>query len=148
MIRAADKFLLEQKLAHYTEESADGCFLWNGILNRGGYARLSWKGRYQTAHRLAYEVAVGRIPEGMNVLHRCTAPSCVNPDHLMLGTNADKRAKAKLARGHLNGASKLTPQQVLAIRDATGTQREIAIKFSVSHQTVGLIRRRLIWTHI
>lgn len=148
MIRAADKHLLEQKLAHYTEVSADGCLLWSGILNRGGYARLLWKGRYQTAHRLAYEMAFGSIPDGMNVLHRCTAPSCVNPGHLLLGTNADKRAKAKLARGHLNGASKLTPQQVLAIRAAKGTQREIAVEFSVSHQTVGLIRRRLTWTHI
>lgn len=148
MSHAADNFSLKQKLAHYVDVSVDGCFLWNGILNRGGYGRLLWQGRYQTAHRLAYEIAFGSIPDRMNVLHRCAAPSCVNPDHLLLGTNADKAAKAKFAKGQLNGASKLTPKQVLAIRAAKGSQREIAAKFSVSHQNVGLIRRRQCWIHI
>lgn len=148
MSLAAEKFLLKQKLALYAEASVDGCLLWSGVINRGGYGRLLWQGRYQTAHRLAYEVAFGEVPYWMNVLHRCASPSCVNPSHLLLGTNADKAAKARLAKGQLNGASKLTAIQVLAIRAAEGSQREIAARYSVSHQNVGLILRRQIWTHI
>lgn len=84
----------------------------------------------------------------MKVLHRCNAPACVNPDHLFLGTNADKVAKARMARGQQNGAAKLTTEQVLAIRAAQGSHREVATAFSVSHQTVGLIRRRQSWIHL
>ena len=105
-------------------------------------------GRYYSAHRIAYELAIGPIPRGMKVLHLCNASACVNSDHLLLGTNVDRVAKARMAKGQRNGASKLTPKQVLAIRAARGTQREIAAKFSVSHQNVGRILRRQIWTHV
>lgn len=139
---------LERKLAQYARASDDGCLLWTGVMNRGGYGRLLWQGRYHSAHRLAYEVAIGPIPEGMKVLHRCNAPSCIKADHLLLGTNADKVAMAQMAKGQRNGASKLTVEQVLAIRAARGSHRKIAAEFSVSHQNVGLIRRRQSWTHI
>ena len=148
MRRATCDFPLEQKLAQYTRGADGGCLLWTGDINRGGYGRLRWRGRYHSAHRLAYEVAIGPIPEGMKVLHRCNAPSCINPDHLLLGTNADKVARARMARGQRNGTSKLTVAQVLAIRAARGSHRKIAAEFRVSHQTIGLIRRRQLWTHV
>ncbi len=148
MSPVTDYYLLQQKLARYTRASVDGCLLWTGVLNRGAYGRLLWCGRYQAAHRLAYEIAFGQIPEGMKVLHRCNVPSCVNPDHLLLGTNADRVAAARIAKGQRNGSSKLTVEQVLAIRAAHGTQRDIAAKFSVSHQNVGRVRRRQSWTHV
>jgi len=139
---------LDLKLAHYARASAGGCLLWTGVMNRGGYGRLVWRGQNYSAHRLAYEVAIGPIPAGMKVLHRCSAPACINPDHLFLGTNADKVAMARMAKGQRNGAAKLTVEQVLAIRAAHGSQRAIAAAFSVSHQTVGLIRRRQSWIHV
>lgn len=148
MSRATYNFPLERKLAHYARASAGGCLLWIGVLNRGGYGRLLWQGRNHSAHRLAYEMAIGPIPEGMKVLHRCNVPACINPDHLLLGTNADKVAMARMAKGQRNGAAKLTVEQVLAIRAAPGPHRKIAAQFSVSHQNVGLIRRRRAWTHV
>lgn len=148
MGRTTRNFPLERKLAHYARASVGGCLLWTGVMNRGGYGRLGWQGRNHSAHRLAYELAIGSIPEGMKVLHSCNAPSCINPDHLLLGTNAEKVKMARMAKGQRNGASKLTAEQVLAIRAAQGPQREIAAKFLVSHQNVGRIRRRQTWTHI
>lgn len=65
-----------------------GCLLWRGSVSKGyGVARL--EGRYDAAHRVAYAVLVGPVPDDMCVLHRCDVPLCVNPDHLWLGTKAD-----------------------------------------------------------
>lgn len=68
-----------------------GCFIWAGATDRGGYGRFTarrvggpW--RPVLAHRYAYEMAKGPIPEGMNLLHKCDTPACVNPDHLYPGT--------------------------------------------------------------
>lgn len=68
-----------------------GCFLWAGATDRKGYGRFqtgrdggAWKTVF--AHRYGYELAKGPIPEGMNLLHKCDTPSCVNPDHLYVGS--------------------------------------------------------------
>ncbi len=55
--------------------------------NRDYYSRFSYKGRVVGAHRVAYEVFRGPIPEGMCVCHRCNNKRCMNPNHLYLATN-------------------------------------------------------------
>lgn len=69
------------------------CWRWLGTpLLTGGYGRLRVDGKATKAHRRAYELAVGPIPAGLFVLHRCDNPICVRPDHLWLGTAADNNA--------------------------------------------------------
>ena len=68
-----------------------GCWQWRGPTNAFGYGRFSFEGRTQVAHRLSYETFRGPIPDGMSVLHKCDNPSCINPEHLWIGTYSDNR---------------------------------------------------------
>lgn len=139
---------------YYIGEPNSGCWLWLGWTNRDGYGQL-WDGelkRSPLAHRAVYEKLVGPIPEGMKLLHRCDVPCCVNPEHMFIGTvadnNADMRAKKRHARGAGHGRSKLSEEQVIEVRAAAGTHREIAAKFGISHATVNDIKMRKRWKHL
>lgn len=72
-----------------TEIQADGCVLWGGAKNPGGYGVMAWRGPLKPTHRISWEIFNGPIPQGMLVLHRCDVPACVNIAHLFLGTPKD-----------------------------------------------------------
>lgn len=63
-------------------EKTETCWLWKGRLNNKGYGQASLKGRMRLAHRLAWELLRGPIPEGAVLDHLCRVRRCVNPDHL------------------------------------------------------------------
>lgn len=85
------------------------CWLWTAGTNAKGYGSIGThraaSGRMATglAHRVAWELVNGPIPEGDDVLHRCDTPPCVNPAHHFLGTPADnaadRTAKGRSASG-------------------------------------------------
>jgi hypothetical protein len=75
---------IEQRFWKYVEKTA-GCWLWRGAINSNGYPAIhseGRRGRQLRAHRVAYEMLVGPIPEGMQLDHLCEVKHCVNPDHL------------------------------------------------------------------
>jgi hypothetical protein len=96
------------------------CWNWLGGLYANGYGQF----RGQRAHRVAYQLSIGPIQKGIQILHRCDNPQCVNPAHLFPGTPkdnmADKVAKGRWSggrpsdtiSGELNPRSKLTQSQV------------------------------------
>lgn len=81
------------------------CWHWRGAQNKFGYGRMTYEGRLQVAHRLAYRTFVGEIPDGLYVLHKCDNPACINPEHLWLGTYSDNMRDC-WAKGRHPGRSK------------------------------------------
>ncbi len=101
---------LADRIAYYSKpEPLTGCHIWQVALLHG-YGILRYRGRYHQAHRLAWSLKNGPIPDGMILCHRCNVRRCVNPDHLALGTRADNNADTKAARLRLADAREATVQ--------------------------------------
>lgn len=122
----------------------DACHVWTGAVSRYGYGRVRRKGVTVLAHRFAWELAFGPIPDGLLVCHHCDNPPCVNPRHLFLGTVKDNAedcvGKGRSCTGERHPRHKLTPQLVSAIKrdhSAGGvTHRELAARYGVSQPSV------------
>lgn len=128
----------------YSPEPMSGCWLWLHLLDRDGYGRIwTCKKKETPAHRWAYQTLVGEIPDGLRVLHRCDTPSCVNPDHLFLGTQRDNM-RDMVNKGRLGGNGKrLTPEIHQAIAASTLSRNATARQFNVRPSTVTKIKKRL-----
>lgn len=131
------------------------CWIWTGSRVPDGYGQLTWDGKQRPAHVVSWFLAHGLWPGSLHTLHRCDLPSCVNPSHLFLGTNADNAAdrdrKGRQARGESNGHAKLTADQVRAIRAARllgSTLAELAARHGVSLVAVHDVLSGRTWAHV
>lgn len=142
------------------------CWVWRGYTSipspgmSKGYGLVyvpRHLGNYVRAHRAAWRLCRGPIPDGLFVLHHCDNPPCVNPDHLFLGTHADNakdrtmKGRSRGPRGELSGRTSLTVADVLAIRGrlASGeSQSSVAASFSVSASCIAGIGRRQRWVDV
>jgi hypothetical protein len=97
------KDILTRFEAQYQPEPMSGCWIWNREHSSFGYGTINAFGRKQMAHRVAWQLFRGPIPDGFLVCHRCDIPGCVNPNHLFLGTPADNAqdmvSKSRQSRG-------------------------------------------------
>jgi len=159
-VKAVDKFL-----ALIEPEPMSGCWLWAGSFpacNR--YGRFPRDGKWRAAHRVAWELLRGAIPDGLCVLHKCDVTACVNPDHLFLGTHTDNmrdmvskrrhafhRDPTRIKRGRQHGAAKLADDKILSIRNLSKrgeTQAAIARQFGISQGHVWRIVHGTRWAHV
>lgn len=161
-----------------TEEHVSGCWIWTGARVGDGYGNVRCCGLSQRAHRVAWMIVSGSIPDGLQVLHKCDVRRCVNPAHLFLGTNADnvadRHAKGRtlsgqalnipvgdahwmrtkphlIPRGGARGSAKLTDDEAaraIAMLAEGRLQRDIAAEFGVSQTAISKIRRGLTWRHL
>lgn len=126
----------------------DACWPWLASCFWHGYGKFAKNQRLHYAHRFAYELANGPIPDGMFVCHTCDNRKCVNPAHLFLGTHTDNMRDAARKK-RLPGPTRLTWPKVRAIRDAyaTGqsTQETLAQQYGVGPSTIRRIVQRRIW---
>ena len=153
---------LARRLANGLDEAPEGdCWNWQRTTNDDGYPMLRVAGRMVYAHRLAYELAIGPVPDGLHILHSCDNPRCINPAHLSPGTRSQnmkecsERGRARIPRpiklGEQNGAAKLTDVDVRSIRRLLHkgvTQQAIADRFAVTQRTISDIKLGKKWRHV
>jgi hypothetical protein len=77
-----------------------GCLLWTGVRSTNGYGLLGHAGLRWQAHRASWTLHRGPIPQGLLVCHRCDVRTCINPDHLFIGTQKDNMADKVAKQGH------------------------------------------------
>lgn len=142
------------------EEKVDrtgNCHTWTAYTDKAGYGLLNVMRHPYLATRIAYKLATGKDPEGLHVCHRCDNPSCVRPDHLFLGTDADNlrdmSAKGRAPRGSRNGhnrrAGKLTEDIVIEIKRAIAEgarTSDLARKYGVGRPQISNIKHGHKWS--
>jgi hypothetical protein len=120
-------------------KKTDGCWIWIGSRVSEGYGLFMVNGKRRTAHRFSWEFHNGEIPQGINVLHRCDNPPCVNPEHLFLGDQEDNIRDMMGKRRDRFGQA-VAKNDAAAIYDLYQTGRynktELAEMFKVSRITV------------
>ncbi len=127
------------------------CHTWRGCIDRKGYGHFRINRKSPLAHRVAYELYVGKIPSGMCVLHRCDNRACVNPDHLFIGTNDDnvadrvRKGRSMSMPGEDNPGAKVTRKLVLKIRADSRSCRSMAREYGLSHVQIAKIKGRRAW---
>lgn len=151
---------VSQRLAarsNYVPES--GCVEWTGPVGDGGYGRFRHTepsgATHHQAHRVAWVIVHGSIPDGMFVCHSCDNRVCVNVAHLFLGTHADNMAdmvaKGRAHPGERHGMAKLTEAQartILARRAAGVPAAALAFEYGVSKRTVERLVAGDNWSHL
>ncbi len=161
----APRSLAERLWEKVEKAPGAGCWIFTGSL-QGGYGSISaggHSGRMLRAHRVAWELIVGPVPDGLFVCHRCDEPACCRADknptksHLFLGTQSDNMvdcaAKGRLSpvrlssknRGEANGRAKLTAALAAEVRASPLTAARAAEAFGVSVSTIHAIRQGRIW---
>lgn len=132
------------------------CWLWKGAKSNNlkrPYGYFTY-GKVQYAHRVAWQIFRGPIPDGLFVLHHCDNPPCVNPDHLFLGTKKDNRQdmlrknRYKFPVGEATPSAKLTEVQVRQILTDARSQRLIANEYGINQSQVSRIKSAKRWSHL
>ena len=154
------------------ENDTTGCIEWQGKATyNGGYGKIGTTRQFNSirAHRLAWVLENGPIPEGLIILHSCDNPKCCNVEHLSLGTKKDNSqdmlSKGRhytpfreldfnrgnpetAARGEDNGNSTLTEELVKEIRAFEGNHQQAADYFNISHTNAWRVRTFRSWEHV
>jgi len=137
------------------DKSGD-CWLWIGACNKDGYGQLLVDRKPKSAHRIAWELENGTIPDGMSVCHKCDTRNCVRPDHLFIGTHGDnirdcyRKKRHPCVKGEYNAdrnpSAVLTWDQVREIRcNNTDSHSSLGRRYGVSHQTIRAVRLGMTW---
>lgn len=142
------------------------CWIWRGKLDKSGYGEFYFpyrEGKHTRAHQVSWIIHFGLFEDKMSVCHICDNPSCVNPNHLFVGTqadnNADRDRKGRRRSRFLYGKDhpqhgtnskfhKLSENDVRKIRELRGKQtlRETAEMFGVSHGLISNIYQGRKWS--
>ncbi|WP_186445743.1 HNH endonuclease signature motif containing protein [Paenibacillus cremeus] len=135
----------------------NGCFVctshYASSEESGGHIRYWFDKKVSVMHKFIYNELFGEVPEGLVVRHTCDNPKCINPEHLILGTQGDnvrdKVERNRQAKGEKVHTSKLTEEHVLEIlKDKSSTNADLGRKYGVIADAISKIRLGITWKHV
>lgn len=149
--RVADRFWPKVGFADRRQ-----CWEWQAFRGPLGYGRITIAAVPRNAHRVAWELEHGPVPDGLEVCHKCDNPPCCNPEHLFLGTHTENMADAK-AKGRMwkrgmsneeNPTTRIPNAEIVKIRElyAAGgvTQRQLARAFGCTQAHISQVIRQTV----
>jgi len=152
------KLTLNQRFNSKIKILDNGCHEWVSSKNKFGYGKFFWSKGWKLAHRVSWEQKNGFIPFGKFVLHTCDNSSCVNVEHLYLGSYKDNaqdresRNRGNHVVGLFHGRTKLLMTQIYEIKDLFDTDRysfrELGKIYGVNGKTVADIINGKNWAHL
>jgi len=160
MVEAKNAMTTREKLRSRMTILEDGCWQYTGGINTNGYGYIWLDSKQQRVHIVSYREFVGPILEGQLVLHKCDNRSCINPDHLFLGTPQDNVDDMRIKNrdsyganfGENNGQAILVEEAVIEIKQllAEGryNQAQIGKMFGVTRGAIKQIKYGRTWKHL
>jgi len=148
---------ISEHMKNYQIDSK-GCWIFGGNHDKNGYGIfMHGRGKQLRAHRVSFEFHHGGLNAEMLVCHSCDNPSCINPNHLFMGTPKDntqdmiKKGRKANCEGSNHPLSKLDEIDVLFIRQERSfgkKLKDIANDYGITFQTVSDICRGKTWKHL
>ena len=141
----------------HRSKDEDACWEWQRCCNDSGYGIIRVNGRNERAHRVAFVLTHGPIPDGKHILHSCHNPPCCNPKHLKIGTDLDNfkdridcgtAVPPPIHIGSANPSARLTESEVIEIRASGLSVTDLATKYGVRRGTINFILKGQTWRHL
>lgn len=132
---------IEERFWEFVDWANEGCWNWHGFIGVNGYGHLRYHGKPMDAHRVAYILAHGPIPDGFFVCHTCDNPKCCRPEHLYAGTAADN-VHDREAHGRGNHNHRLDIETIKHIKHdlLTMSCAEVARKYQTGYVNIHHIK--------
>lgn len=138
---------LQELLAETTKQG--DCLIWTKAKGANGYGYIRNDRKIIAVHKAVAEIKYGQIPNGHVVMHSCDNRACINPDHLLIGTQKDNLHDMWAKNRAHNGV--LSPEQIKNIKERFQPRhpqngaRALAREFGVTHQAISKVVRGKSW---
>ncbi len=120
-------------------KTSEGCSIWDGSKGSNGYGTVNIDGLTYSTHRAAFTFTKGVIPKGFDVCHTCDNRSCINPNHLVLGSRLDNMRDA-MSKGRLGVSFSAKDLVIIRTLSYEGSSlRDIARRFNTNHKLISRI---------
>jgi len=143
-----ERFLSYIPKHYFLNENEDACWNWTRNVT-GRYGQLTWGKKTYQAHRISYLIFNGFIPEDKIVLHTCDNPICINPKHLILGTQydniIDSVKKGRHDKTVLNEEAVKVIRWMLKYKYYYGLSKKLANLYGVNKSRIAMIKNNKCW---